>query len=161
MLGNPQGFCQIGEWTYNAVCHSKCCLLKKVKPHQKIFFLPNRVKLMNCQLHSCSLLYSYIDVGQQLKKNVKNNMNRKLNTINGTIVHISPNFMFAPKQREILFFITSKDFANRVEICRDRHNRRSCKICSRCVNFPRKQCNFSHNWSRTTRFTHTPSVILH
>ena len=38
MLGNPQGFCQIGEWTYNAVCHSKCCLLKRVKPHKKIFF---------------------------------------------------------------------------------------------------------------------------
>ena len=26
-----------------------------------------------------------------------------------------------------------------VEICRDRHDRRSCKICASCVNFPRKQ----------------------
>ena len=44
---------------------------------------------------------------------------------------------------------------SRVEICRDRHDRRSCKICSRCVNFPGKQRNFSHNLRRTTRFTHT------
>ena len=70
---------------------------KKSKTPLENIFLPNRVKLMNCQLHSCSLLYSYIDVGPWLKKNMKNNMNRKLNTINGTIVHISPNFMFAPK----------------------------------------------------------------
>ena len=34
------------------------------------------------------------------------------------------------------------------------------RICVSCVNFPRKQCNFSHNLSKTTRFTHT-SVILH
>ena len=27
----------------------------------------------------------------------------------------------------------------RVEICRDRHDRRSCKICASCVNFHRKQ----------------------
>ena len=43
----------------------------------------------------------------------------------------------------------------RVEICRDRHDRRSCKICASCVNFPGKHCNFSHNLCRTTRFTHT------
>ena len=43
----------------------------------------------------------------------------------------------------------------RVEICRDRHDRRSCKICSRCVNFPGKQRGFSHNLRRTTKFTHT------
>ena len=43
----------------------------------------------------------------------------------------------------------------RVEICRDRPDRRSCKICAICVYFPRKQHNFSHNLRRTTRFTHT------
>ena len=43
----------------------------------------------------------------------------------------------------------------RVEICRDRHDRRSCEICSRCVNFPGKQRDFSHNLRRTSRFTHT------
>ena len=43
---------------------------------------------------------------------------------------------------------------SRVEICRDRHNRQLCKICSRCVNFPRKQRVFSHNLRRTTKFTH-------
>ena len=41
---------------------------------------------------------------------------------------------------------------NRVEICRDR---RSCKICASCVNFPGKQRDFSHNLRRTARFTHT------
>ena len=47
-------------------------------------------------------------------------------------------------------------FANsRVEICRDRHDRRSCKICASCVNFPGKKRNFSHNLRRTSRFTHT------
>ena len=44
---------------------------------------------------------------------------------------------------------------DRVEICRDRHDRRSCKISANCVNFPIKQRNFSHNLRRTTRFTHT------
>ena len=43
----------------------------------------------------------------------------------------------------------------RVEICRDRHDRRSCKICAICVNFPGKQRDFSHNLRRTTRFTPT------
>ena len=43
----------------------------------------------------------------------------------------------------------------RVEICRDRHNRRLCKICASCVNFPGKQRDFSHNLRRTSRFTHT------
>ena len=41
---------------------------------------------------------------------------------------------------------------HRVEICRDRHDQRSCKICASCVNFPGKQHNFSHN---LRRFTHT------
>ena len=44
---------------------------------------------------------------------------------------------------------------SRVEICRDRHDRRSCKICASCVNFPRRHRNFSHNLRRTSRFTHT------
>ena len=43
----------------------------------------------------------------------------------------------------------------RVEICRDRHGRRSCKICASCVNFPGNQRDVSHNLRRTTRFTHT------
>ena len=33
----------------------------------------------------------------------------------------------------------------RVEICRDRHDQQSCKICASCVNFPGKQRDFSHN----------------
>ena len=44
--------------------------------------------------------------------------------------------------------------ANRVEICHNRHNRRSCKICASCVNFPPKQRDFSHYLRRTSRFTH-------
>ena len=43
----------------------------------------------------------------------------------------------------------------RFEICRDRHDRRSCKICASCENFPEKQRNFPHNLPRTKRFTHT------
>ena len=43
----------------------------------------------------------------------------------------------------------------RVEICRDRRDRRSCKICASRVNFPKKQRNFSHNLRKTTRFTYT------
>ena len=43
----------------------------------------------------------------------------------------------------------------RVEIFRDRHDRRSRKMCASCVKFPGKQCNFSHNLPKTTRFTHT------
>ena len=42
-----------------------------------------------------------------------------------------------------------------VEICRDRHHRRSCKIYVSCVNFPGKQRDFLHNLRRTTRSTHT------
>ena len=48
----------------------------------------------------------------------------------------------------------------RVEICRNRHDRRSCKICASCVKFPGKQRDFSHNLPKTTRFTHTKCVIL-
>ena len=43
----------------------------------------------------------------------------------------------------------------RVEICRDRHDQRSCKICASCVNFPGNQRDVSHNLRRTTQFTHT------
>ena len=45
-------------------------------------------------------------------------------------------------------------FSIRVEICRDRHDQRSCNICAGCVNFPGEQRDFSHNFFRTTRFTH-------
>ena len=48
-----------------------------------------------------------------------------------------------------------RDCVVRVEICRDRHDRRSCKICASCVNFSGNQRDFSHNLRRTTRFTHT------
>ena len=49
----------------------------------------------------------------------------------------------------------SKNWVCRVEICRDRHDQRSCKICASCVNFPGKQRNLLHNLRRTARFTHT------
>ena len=42
----------------------------------------------------------------------------------------------------------------RVEICREGHDHRSCKICASCVNFPGKQCDFSQNLRKITRFTH-------
>ena len=37
---------------------------------------------------------------------------------------------------------------SRVEICRDCHDWRSCKICARCVNFSGKQHLFLHNLRR-------------
>ena len=43
----------------------------------------------------------------------------------------------------------------RVEICRDRHDQRSCKICTSCVNFLGNQRDVLHSLRRTTRFTHT------
>ena len=43
---------------------------------------------------------------------------------------------------------------DRVEICRDRRDRRSCKIFANCVNFPRKQHDFMHYMRKSTRFTH-------
>ena len=45
--------------------------------------------------------------------------------------------------------------SNRVEICRDRHDRQSCKICVSCVFFSAKQRDFLHNLRRTSRFTDT------
>ena len=48
----------------------------------------------------------------------------------------------------------------RVEICRNRHDRRSCKICASCVNFPRKQRDFLHICAELQDL-HTQSVILH
>ena len=49
----------------------------------------------------------------------------------------------------------------RVEICRDRHNRRSCKICFRCVNcFPENNA-ISRIICVELQNLHTPSVILH
>ena len=50
---------------------------------------------------------------------------------------------------------SSADHRCRVEICRDRHDWRSCKICASCVNFPGKQRDFSYDLPRTTRFAHT------
>ena len=44
---------------------------------------------------------------------------------------------------------------SRFEISRDRCDKQLCKIRASCVYFPKKQCNFSHNLHRTTRFTHT------
>ena len=38
----------------------------------------------------------------------------------------------------------------RVEICHDRRDRRSCKICASCVNFSRKQRVFLHNFCKST-----------
>ena len=43
----------------------------------------------------------------------------------------------------------------RVEICHDRRDWRSCKICASCVNFSRKQNILLYNLHRSTRFTHT------
>merc|ERR1711952_231410 len=70
---------------------------------------------------------------------------------------ISPSVL-CPLQMHGVFFLLfcpKSDSASKVEICRDRHDRRSCKICASCVNFPGNQRNVSHKLSRTTRFTHT------
>ena len=56
----------------------------------------------------------------------------------------------------ILIVLALREYAaDRVGICRDRNDRRLCKICASCVNFPKKQRNFPHILPRTKRFTHT------
>ena len=42
-----------------------------------------------------------------------------------------------------------KSLATRVEVCHLCRDRQSCKICTSCVNFPRKQRGFSLNLRRT------------
>ena len=54
-----------------------------------------------------------------------------------------------------LYIIKPYGWNARIEICRDCHDRRSCKISAICVNFPGKQHDISHNLRTTTRFTHT------
>ena len=51
--------------------------------------------------------------------------------------------------------VAPKKHKHRLEICRDRRDRQSCKIFVSCVNFPGKQHNFWHNLRRITKFTHT------
>ena len=59
------------------------------------------------------------------------------------------------KQKSYKEYNETKVAKIRVEICRDRHDSQSCKICASCVNFPKKHHDFSHNLPRTKRFTHT------
>ena len=58
------------------------------------------------------------------------------------------------------FSVKKIDSGNRVEICRDRHDQRSCKICASCVNFPKNNA-ISCIICQELRDLHTPSVILH
>ena len=56
----------------------------------------------------------------------------------------------------------TNQFKSRVEICRDCHDRRLCKIFANCVNFPGKQRDFMHNMRRSTRFvicTETVEIV--
>ena len=48
----------------------------------------------------------------------------------------------------------------RGEICRDRHDWRSCKICAGCVNFLENKA-ISRIICVEQRALHTPSVIMH
>ena len=76
-------------------------------------------------------------------------IDRKTSLTSSESIKASTNKIITQK----LIALAKKVF--RVEICRDRHDRGSCKICASCVNFPGKQRDFSHNLPRTTRFTHT------
>ena len=49
---------------------------------------------------------------------------------------------------------------NRLEICRDCHDRQSCKFFSTCVNFSRKQCVSLH-LCRNIKFTHLFGKFTH
>ena len=71
--------------------------------------------------------------------------------------HLGHTFAYLPNGSTQVTWqhVTFLHIMIRVEICRDRHERKSCKICFRCVNFPGKQRDFLHNLGRTTRFTHT------
>ena len=48
---------------------------------------------------------------------------------------------------------TNRNDTNRLEICRDRRDRRSCKIFPSCVNFSRKQRGSLSNLHRNMKFT--------
>ena len=48
-----------------------------------------------------------------------------------------------------------------VEICRDRHDQRSCKIFVSCVNFSRKQRVFLHNIWKRTRLYHLFYIFIY
>ena len=64
------------------------------------------------------------------------------------IMEESKTFVKAGEPVEV-FDIQEKD---RVEICHDRRDRRSCKTFASCVNFARKQRAFLQNLQRSTRF---------
>ena len=53
------------------------------------------------------------------------------------------------------------EYVTRVEICHDRRDRRSCKICASCVNFSRKQRVFLHNFCKSTPKCDFTVEILH
>ena len=52
-----------------------------------------------------------------------------------------------------LKILQQRENTNRVEICHNRRELRSCKICASCVNFSRKQRTFLWNLLRSARFT--------
>ena len=56
---------------------------------------------------------------------------------------------------------TNDDCPGRLEICRDRHDRRSCKFFSTCVNFSRKQRVSLQNLRRNMKFTHFFGMFTH
>ena len=61
----------------------------------------------------------------------------------------------------ILIVLALREYAaDRVEICCDRHDRRSCKICASCVNFLENNA-ISRIICLKLQDLHTPSVILH
>ena len=65
------------------------------------------------------------------------------------------HYFYLESSSLILFNSFSECVPHRVEICRDRHDQRLCKICASCVNFPRKQRDFLHNLRITAKFTRT------
>ena len=62
----------------------------------------------------------------------------------------------------ILIVLALREYAaDRVEICCDRHDRRSCKICASCVIFSRKQCAVLQNLRGSAGFTLNICDFLH
>ena len=61
-------------------------------------------------------------------------------------------------QQSISFILM---ISSRLEICRDRHDRRSCKNFSSCVNFSRKQCVSLKNLRTNVKFPHEYGKFTH
>ena len=89
----------------------------------------------------------------------KENMNKEFRRGSAALIDVKPGvhdfcyiftFVFSKPSEWIMRF---SDIRYRLEICCDRHDGRSCKNISSCVNFSRKQRGSLSNLHRNMKFT--------